>query len=510
MDDTGGVKFLGAIVGSLHVDARAALVAEAPEDDGGEVAVAHHHSFHAVHELRLPALGAGDGVAALFPVVVALDVCLIHAVESVVVKHTVHLCLTGIVAAANGVDVGLLHDLHVAQHGGDIDGATVNGVRVLCVHAFEEHGFSIDIDLSALDADVAETVFRGECHLFVAVSVGLTDFDRVERGRLCAPELQSAQRGESERSFFLGLTGSKVHLGALAANLFAGGREKGGDDVFGDGGSSGVLHFQTDLERAGSVVGSGKRGTEEVVLHVGFGCGVEIDVAVNAGHSPHVLSFQVGTVGEADDAHGDVVFSAAHDGGEVKLGVVVGLLCVADIFSVNPDEGGGIDAVEVKHDTFVILPAFGQDEGAAIGGGRVHAAGTHDNLGIVVVEGRIDIDVIRTAVAFHLQAGGHGDGVPFFHVGVVAPELFLGSVGRSVGPTQFPQSVEGEPLCTVRVIPRLGIAHGVRTKGGGGGVGHEGGVGREFVLAEAGLVFPLVRLGQHLLGGLHEAEPGGL
>ena len=49
-----GVERLAAVVGALEIAARTAFVAEAPENDGGMVAVAVDHAFRAVEELVFP------------------------------------------------------------------------------------------------------------------------------------------------------------------------------------------------------------------------------------------------------------------------------------------------------------------------------------------------------------------------------------------------------------------------------------------------------------------------
>ena len=96
------------------------------------------------------------------------------------VEHGIHLGLTGIVAGADGVDIGLLHQFDVAKHGGHVDGTSVNGVRILRVDALEEDALSVDIDEAVLDFHCAETVFGCESLFFVAFSVELGNLHGVE------------------------------------------------------------------------------------------------------------------------------------------------------------------------------------------------------------------------------------------------------------------------------------------------------------------------------------------
>ena len=117
------VEFLAAVVGGCKVLSRTALVSEAPEDDGGMVAVCEDHALCAVDVLRLPRNVVRDALAVL-PCLVAFHIGLVHDVESVVVEHGIHLGLSGIVRGAYCVDVGLFHHGDVAEHGLDVDAAS--------------------------------------------------------------------------------------------------------------------------------------------------------------------------------------------------------------------------------------------------------------------------------------------------------------------------------------------------------------------------------------------------
>ena len=44
------------------------------------------------------------------------QVCFIHSIKSVVVKHRIHARIVGIVARAYGVDVVLFHQRYIAEH----------------------------------------------------------------------------------------------------------------------------------------------------------------------------------------------------------------------------------------------------------------------------------------------------------------------------------------------------------------------------------------------------------
>ena len=185
VDGAGGVEAVGQVVAVLEVAAAAGFVTQTPEDDGGMVAVAAHHAVDAVLEGGNPRRAVGDALVGM-----VLEVGFVHDVKAVVVEHGIHRGVVGIVGRAYGVDVSLLHELHIAQHTRGADGTAVDGVAVVAVDALEEDLAAVDIDLRTAYLDVAEAIGGGEGHLFAAVGIALDDVDLVEVGRFGAPEEQ--------------------------------------------------------------------------------------------------------------------------------------------------------------------------------------------------------------------------------------------------------------------------------------------------------------------------------
>ena len=329
------VELLGQVVSRLEVVARSAFVTQAPEHDRGEVAVAHYHAAHAVFVHGLSLGVTRNSVAAIAPVVVAFDVGFVHAVKSVIVEHGIHFGLAGIVAATHNVHVGLLHDLHVAQHGGHIDGTSVKRVGILRIGTFEEHAASVDVHLAVLQFHLAETIFRGESHFFLSALVGLRHFDGVEVGIFARPVLQASQPLELHIEGLNGVAFGKAECSTLFGHF----RTVGGQELdvnrFFHGQLRGIGHFELHVH-VGLGHSSAEIGSDVVVAHVGFRGGVDVDVAVNTTHAPHVLSFEIRTVGEADNLYRHVVFAFAYHAGNVEFGIVVRTFGIAHILSVDP------------------------------------------------------------------------------------------------------------------------------------------------------------------------------
>ena len=116
-----------------------------------------------------------------------LNVGLVHTVKTIVVEHCIHFCLTGIVACTHSVHIALLHQKHVAKHSLHINGTSCHGMCILQVSTLEEYTLAIDIYLSALYLDVAETIFRREDVLLFSVCILLRNNNSVKVRSLCCP-----------------------------------------------------------------------------------------------------------------------------------------------------------------------------------------------------------------------------------------------------------------------------------------------------------------------------------
>ena len=229
-----------------------------------------------------------------------------------------------------------------------------------------------------------------------------------------------------------------------------------------------------------------------MIADVGLRHRHEIDIAVDAAHVPHILSFEIRTVAPSDYLYGDVVLALAHHVGQVKLGIVVAALRVTDIFSVYPNEGRTVNTVEVQQDALV-FPVLWQGEGATVGGHGVGQSALHLNGGRIVVKGIVDIDIERLAVALHFEAGRYFDVVPLRDVGIVAPEgFFARTASGSTHIIEFPRAVKAHHTVALRRLPRFGIVCSVGEHGSRCAIRDIVGMAFLFVFLEEGLVFPVV------------------
>ena len=117
-----------------------------------------------------------------------LEVGLIAAVQTIVVKHSIHACIVGIVAGTNGIDIVALHQQNILQHVVGRNCTASYGVSVMTVHTLQDDTLAVDIKQRTDDLHLADTHLGGECHHILAALVLLHDVQSVESRSLGCPE----------------------------------------------------------------------------------------------------------------------------------------------------------------------------------------------------------------------------------------------------------------------------------------------------------------------------------
>ena len=176
------VERCSGFVTILKVLTSAGFVTQTPHYYRGVVAVAKHHAVDTVYESGNPTFAVGDRLIGM-----VFQVCFITGVETVVVKHRIHTCRIGIVRRTDGIDIVLLHQEYVLQHRLCSHRTSVEGMRVVAVHALEEDTLAVDIDNGIFNLDVAETILRRERHFFLTRTVLLDNAHGVKVGRFSRP-----------------------------------------------------------------------------------------------------------------------------------------------------------------------------------------------------------------------------------------------------------------------------------------------------------------------------------
>ena len=103
-----------------------------------------------------------------------------------------------------------------------------------------------------------------------------------------------------------------------------------------------------------------------VVAHRYGGHIVKVYITEDAAHAEHILTLEVRAVAPAEHLHGEAVFfSFIYIGSDVKLGHIVGSLCVTHILAIEPYESSRVDTAKVDEGAAAI-PLGGHAEGVGI------------------------------------------------------------------------------------------------------------------------------------------------
>ena len=194
------VEFLDGVVGIYEILAGAGFVAQAPNAHRGVVHGGMHHFEVARHVLVAELRHMTQRFFAVV-IFVALDVALVFEVDAVLVGQVVPIRIVAVVAVADVVDVGALHEHHFALHLFARDGMSALGVRLVAVNALHLDGLAVEIIVTSrfaefivrggrfFDLDFAETHHRREGFEHLIFCVLQLSHEHIAPGRFGAPLL---------------------------------------------------------------------------------------------------------------------------------------------------------------------------------------------------------------------------------------------------------------------------------------------------------------------------------
>ena len=173
----------------------ARLVAERPGDDAGVVAIAQHHARAALDHRGLVA----RVVAEARPARVGFEVGLVDHVEAEFVAEVVEALVVRVVRAAHRVHVMALHQLEIAAHAVERDGAAAHVVPLVAVHADDRHRLTVHQQLVVAHDDRAEAHALRHHLANGARRIAQRRDHAIQHGRLVRPRRDPAQRHRRAR-----------------------------------------------------------------------------------------------------------------------------------------------------------------------------------------------------------------------------------------------------------------------------------------------------------------------
>ena len=321
-----------SVIHSLYVWAHSTFVAETPEDDAGMILVALHERDGSVHVSILPCR-VFTHVMVGIAIAMALLVGLVHDIHAIAVAEFVEIGTVRVVACAQEVDVGTLHESYVLLVGGVVDIPSCARMVVVSVDTLQLHVLPVDLeylahDLRALHSEMVVEVL-GRCASLVsqfhAEGVEMRLGSRPQSGTL-HPVVELYRHGVAG-----------CNLLDIALDVFA-------VYVEGDVDSLGhllasVAYLDVSLDRCFPVV-LARRGLDPVVRYVNEWAHPHLHGAEDAAQSPHVLTFEITAVAPSVHLHSQAVLALAEISCDVKLCRRHGVLAVSNLPTVDPHVHG--------------------------------------------------------------------------------------------------------------------------------------------------------------------------
>ena len=420
----------------------------------------------------------------------ALEVGLVDHVHAQFVAQVVERRIVGIVRGAHRRDVVAAHLHQVGAHVVGRDRLTAGGVVIVAVDAEDPDRLAVhqQLPVAHLDMPEADELFGGFGHL--AVGPHQLDAHAIARGRLGAPRRHSGNlpaclhlvAGEHIRL----LEPMRNHTALHGAHTAARQRLEPGADHEPLGRLRREPHGGAHVQQT-CTVGEAQIGGAGHIGHVHGAARLDPHTAVQAGHPPLVLVFDValGAVAHHDD--GEMIDAGPQMWGEVVLAGQAAVGAVPDEHVVEVDRVHALGTAQVQHHA-VAVPALAEGErapvhasGVAVGQGGRRPGEGHLHVGVV----RQVAHVLQSPVPGHrhLPTGprrGATDRLGRYRIGVIEQFEPPRAVERpaSIGaerqryvhrqPMEFEQSRVGpgpqrtddgqhaQPPCTQTVIP-IGI-----------------------------------------------------
>ena len=380
---------------------------------------------------------------------VSLQVGLRHHVQAVLIAQPVEIIVVAVMRGADGIEVILLHELHVFFHDLMRDILAIHRVGIMAVGALEDQAVAVDGHLLEVrsgqltvsiyfrsgELNLAEAQLLGHTAQVVAVLIIKGEDQGIEVGGLGVPQFGAEHfLADGLGVPVAGGDGIHVHRHTIDKDIFFLIVQADVHLITGGLGVGLVAHRHVQLQ-VGVLILLIQIGADEVVLQIHQRSGVQIDVTEDTAVLVHILEFKPGAVTELMYLHGQGVVLAVLGEviGDIKAVGAVSILAVAHHFSVDIDVISGFHALEVDVDPLIIrkqavvyvkIPAV-QAHGVIFGGTvrRLYTAG------LAALPGGLGIGINRVIEALTGPAAGELNILP----GAVVKSGLIKQLSAAVG-----------------------------------------------------------------------------
>ena len=438
VNGTRGIHLMNHLAAGGKVRAGTGFITQRPDNNARMVFVAFHHAADTVQMRLLPLRSIGQFVVGSVAVGVGLNVGFVHHPDTVLIAQVIEFRHIGIVAGPNRVNIIFLPHPDVFQHRFAGDHLPQIRVGFVTVNPFDFNEHAVHIEMALFDLHLAETdALRNH---FDQLAVFLKrQQNRVETGIFVGPffrifNLHFQRTGSGCGSNFLPLGIEQLHLN----------RRTGSGNQLG-------IHLQHSV-----LIPVVQIGHDVDVTDIVGRTGLQVNIPEDAGHAPEILVFQIRAVAPAIHLGRQQVFPRLQVLGDIKLRRRTAALAVANLFAVDPQVKGRVNAVKRNEHLFAV-PVFRETERLTVGA---------DLIDIILNKGRIFrkriglIAVDQRTIIMNGPVGWHRNGFPraVIKVGFVKVQRPFRGLRR---PVELPipvQQLEMIRLLTIirqRVLPVL-------------------------------------------------------
>ena len=460
----GGVNGKDGITHCVEIAAPSTFIAKRPGHDAGVIFVPLCHRNSPVHMGSFPHGAVSCMVVVVGPEVMGFEVHLIPHIQAVFVAELIKAGVVGVMGGSDGVEIVLLHQLHIKAHRCLRDCPTRSGVCFVAVHPLNKDGFAVDEKLAVFnfyfpEPDPCAHDFNG-----IALRVEMLHNEGVELGILCAPQAGIWYGPPKVQVGFLALLQAAAKFkGRLKYELFVGVVEGKLNGVAFDFFLTEIAEAHGHVEcRLAEVIAKLRVGVK--VFEVGLRGGIQEHIAENAAQAPEILVFEVAAVRPTDHLHSQQVVAGLEVVGDVKFSGRHAALAVADFLAVEVNVAGRLHPGKMEKHT-PACPCRRHRKEPPVEAGFVFVGGHKRRIYRIGVN---DVGINRLPVSEGLPVGGNGNLGPLLMGNRWHHEI--GGCGTRVGDQlEAPFSVEtlpeGEILahlqqsrCSSRVEPLGGRA----------------------------------------------------
>ena len=333
MHQTSGIIIPAPDACLLESGSVAGLVAQRPDDHRRAVFIPDDAALYPVQNQRLELLPLSDqskgglvAAAEQLRYAMALDVRFVDHVKAVAVAHLHEPGRVGVMAAADGVHVMLLHQSQIPEGLLVADGEAGHRVGIVPVHTLQAQRLAVQQHLAALCGDVPHAHRLADDLLFGAQQ------QLIQLRRFGRPEARLLQMdGELGGRF---APADKTALRIIQLPLqrpFA------------------AVPFHAHLDHRTGVILPAP-GTHAEVPDMLPGPYQQVHIPKDTGHTELVLAFQIGAQAPFHHQHRQQVFTLHQIGGHIKLTGGVAHLAVTHPVAVHPYIKEAVHAFKVQVD----------------------------------------------------------------------------------------------------------------------------------------------------------------